>query len=438
MKRVALYVRVSSQEQKLHGLSVDNQIDALQAWCAEHGFSVAGIYNDAGISGRKKYTVRPALLALLDDCKAGLVDLVIFTKLDRWFRSVADYYEVQSVLDSCHVPWRAIWEDYETETSAGVFKVNIMLSVAQAEADRTSERIKSVLDYKRQQGDYVGCVPAGYIRKDGKLYKDETRAREIELMFEAYFNTQSVYKTVAVLDAAGYTTTRSTVTRRLKNKLYAGGDGICEPYISDEQHAQVLRFLADRVREPKNKNIEYMFAGLIRCKYCGCTLDSKAQRNIHADGSVVPCKYYICRGTANIKKHNFQVQISEANLERFLVSNIVSLVDGYNVEVDLKNEAACDMQQIKKLKARLDRVGVRFEVGDLSVDEYKEKRQELLAEIAKAEGSARTLRQVVMPSSWRDMYDELDVMHRRAFWKSIISRVEVSRENKNAPDVFFL
>ena len=146
-KRAAIYVRVSTAEQKEHGLSVDNQLDALKNYCQERGFSIAGIYNDAGISARKKYRSRPALLQLLEDCQKHKIDIILFTKLDRWFRSVADYYAVQQVLDGAKVPWRAIWEDYETETSAGVFKVNIMLSVAQAESDRTSERIKAVLEY---------------------------------------------------------------------------------------------------------------------------------------------------------------------------------------------------------------------------------------------------------------------------------------------------
>ena len=66
-KRVALYVRVSTQEQKKHGLSVDSQIAALEEYCAEKKYTVVDVYNDAGISARKKYTKRPGLLRLLND-----------------------------------------------------------------------------------------------------------------------------------------------------------------------------------------------------------------------------------------------------------------------------------------------------------------------------------------------------------------------------------
>lgn len=63
--RVAGYARVSTQEQKLHGVSVAAQEQALADWAAEHGHEYVGCYNDAGISARSRYTKRPELLRLL-------------------------------------------------------------------------------------------------------------------------------------------------------------------------------------------------------------------------------------------------------------------------------------------------------------------------------------------------------------------------------------
>ena len=80
--------------------------------------------------------------------RAGKIDIVVFTKLDRWFRNIAEYYKVQEVLETHNVNWKTIHEDYDTSTASGRLKINIMLSVAQDEADRTSERIKAVFDSK--------------------------------------------------------------------------------------------------------------------------------------------------------------------------------------------------------------------------------------------------------------------------------------------------
>ena len=144
MKKVGLYVRVSTQEQKLHGISIENQLDALQKYCKEKGYIIVATYNDAGVSAHGSYKKRPALLQMIQDCQEKKIELLLFTRLDRFFRSVGDYYLVTSQMDK--VPWKAIWEEYETETSDGQFRVNIMLSIAEAEAARTSEKIKSIMD----------------------------------------------------------------------------------------------------------------------------------------------------------------------------------------------------------------------------------------------------------------------------------------------------
>ena len=146
MKQVFLYVRVSTEEQAMHGLSIEAQTAALESWARENGNKVVGVYTDAGISARKPASKRPALQRLLEDVRAGKGELVVFTKLDRWFRNISEYYKVQEVLERHNVDWKTIHEDYDTSSASGRLKINIMLSVAQDEADRTSERIKAAFD----------------------------------------------------------------------------------------------------------------------------------------------------------------------------------------------------------------------------------------------------------------------------------------------------
>ena len=68
------------------------------------------------------------------------------TKLDRWFRNIADFYKVIEVLKRNKVDWKTIWEDYDTTTASGEFWLNISLSMGQLEAKRTSERINEVFN----------------------------------------------------------------------------------------------------------------------------------------------------------------------------------------------------------------------------------------------------------------------------------------------------
>ena len=177
MKRVFLYIRVSTEEQAIHGLSIEAQTAALEEWARANRHKVVGIYIDAGISARKPASKRPELQRLLDDVRAGAGELIVFTKLDRWFRNIAEYYKVQEVLEKNHVDWKTIHEDYDTTTASGRLKINIMLSVAQDEADRTGERIKAVFENKIKKGEVIsGKVPLGYKIEGKKLVPDPETA----------------------------------------------------------------------------------------------------------------------------------------------------------------------------------------------------------------------------------------------------------------------
>ena len=160
--RVALYARVSTEEQVRRGISIEAQLAALEDWAKREGHAVVDRYVDNGISARKPPSKRPELQRLLRDLPERKIELVAFCKLDRWTRNVKGYYQVQDVLDRHKVAWIAIHEDYETLTASGRMKVNIMLSVAENEADRTSERIKAVFDHKVALGQPItNALPLG-------------------------------------------------------------------------------------------------------------------------------------------------------------------------------------------------------------------------------------------------------------------------------------
>lgn len=436
MKRVALYVRVSTQEQKNHGLSVDSQIQALKDYALENNLEIAGIYNDAGISARKKYTKRPALLKLIKDCEDRKIDMILFTKLDRWFRSVADYYDVQTQLDAFHVPWRAIWEDYETETSAGCFKVNIMLSVAQAEADRTSERIKSVFEYQRSQGKYVGDVPFGYIKKNGQVLKDPETSKAVEIAFEKYLETHSTTASMKALIEAGFNISRSGLSRVLTGSAYYGDcNGFaCEPYITREEHDRIMDLRKGNSSARHRKNF-YKFQGICICAQCGNRM--RAVTNTQ-DGK--DYRGYFCTGIDGARKHEIGAYISEIKLEKYLLKNLEEEIGAYNVTVETRSKDL-DQDEIdqkrKSLDAKLERIGIRFEEGDITTEEYKEKRKAIQSEIASL-NSLIPSEKLELPEGWRAVYDDLDEEHARSFWYSIIKEIRIYPKMNPTPDIVFL
>lgn len=425
MKRAALYVRVSTDEQKKHGLSVDNQIDALKKYCADNGYYEVGVYNDAGISARKKYTKRPALLTLIDDIRADKVDIVLFTRLDRFFRSVGDYYTCIEQMKN--IPWRAIWEDYETETANGILKVNIMLSVAQSEADRTSEKIKSVLDYKRERGDYVGSAPIGYKKIKNQLYIDKDVEPILRAFFTEFLNTMSTSKALRKAISMGLVFDTCQARRIIRNPIYRGtaSNGYkVEPYLNEDDSLRLEEYLKTINRSPRATKRTYIFSGMCTCKYCGKRLIG----NSHSNG----IQFYYCPS-----KFHIALTIGQKKLENYLINNIDDAISHYISTIEAKDKTQADQtKKINNINAKLERLTFLYEEGDIDLESYKAKRDSLKLELSKIKPvTSRSIER--LPDKWQDIYYSLDAEHRRTFWLKIISRIEIDNDKDNIDIVFY-
>lgn len=428
-----IYVRVSTEEQKKHGLSVDSQLQALQEYCKENNIEVYDVYNDAGRSAHASYKKRKELLRLIQDSQQHKADIILFTRLDRWFRSIEDYYEVMAQIPD-DIPWQTIWEDYETVTSSGRFKVNIMLSIAQAEAERTSEKIKDTFEYKRAKGDYVGSAPYGYKRCNNRLVKDEECKHIIDAIFQTYIATHSAISAMRKAREMGSTITKSGVLCMLKNLTYTGdAKGTeCEPYITKEQYESIQRIKENNIRTPIGADRTYMFQTLCFCKECGRRI--RTFTNVK-DGHEY--RTYECNGYHRIDHKGFSM--SERKIEKYILEHIEKLIDDYNIKAESVKQNGEQLQEIKKkekaLKQKLERIGVRFELGDYSVEEYKEKRLEIQRELDNIPKVESAVQPVSLPNDWRAIYNELDAQHRQEFWFSIIKRIEISQ--KKDISIFF-
>lgn len=90
--RAGLYERVSTMEQSIKGYSIEAQSVNLEEYAKKNNMKIVDHYTDEGISGAKPPLKRPDLKRLIEDVEAGKIDIILFTKLDRWFRSVKESY----------------------------------------------------------------------------------------------------------------------------------------------------------------------------------------------------------------------------------------------------------------------------------------------------------------------------------------------------------
>lgn len=400
--RVACYVRVSTEEQAIHGLSVEAQQEALTTWAKENGHELVDVYNDAGISARKPASKRPDLQRLLRDVSDRRIDLVVFTKLDRWFRNIAEYYKAQEILEKYNVPWKAIHEDYETQTASGRLKVNIMLSVAQDEADRTGERLKNIFAAKRLKGEVCsGKVPVGLKIVDKHLAPSD-EAWKIKETFDLLIATRSIEKTTRQ-SPLGFS--RVGTKSILRNKRFAE-NGV----VTQETFDKVQLILGDRGQRTVTDRV-YLFTGLIICQ-------GKRMEGHTVPKRRGPCVYY--RTNRNI--HPI-VSIAETKVERFLLENIVTQLDAM-AEFSEKKEKPVDPAAIRRKMDRLTDLLLR---DLISQEKYELEYRSLQAQLRPVQPK-RVDREEIL--SALAMYDNLTRENKKAFWSNVIQRIEFDSDRQ--------
>ena len=116
-QRVAIYARVSSQEQATEGVSIEAQIAALKAYAKSQGWQIFDEYIDGGYSGSTDE--RPSLKRLLIDADQHLFDIIAVCKLDRFFRNLRLLLNHLYKLDQLGIKFVATQEGVDTSTQYG-------------------------------------------------------------------------------------------------------------------------------------------------------------------------------------------------------------------------------------------------------------------------------------------------------------------------------
>ncbi len=432
IQRAALYIRVSTEEQAQHGLSLPEQRGTLEEYARTHGLAVAGVYADEGISARKRYSKRPALLRLLEDVRAGKIDLILFTKLDRWFRNVGDYYEVQRVLDDAGVSWQAVREDYETVTASGRLKVNIMLSVAQDEADRTGERIRAVFDSKVSRGEAIsGKVPLGYRIEDKRLVVDGEKAAIAQDIFERYVALRSMRALRQyIMERYGLVYSYSGIRALLQNERYIGRahgqEDFCPPLIQPDTFSLVQRIVAERAQRNGGARTGrvYLFTGLVYCAECGNRLSA------HTVGG----KYIYYRCTRYEKLHLCQhkKRTSELVLEDWLVHNLVSQFARYNLELEERAANPPPKADTGKIKRKMEKLKDLYLNDLIDREIYERDYTALREELREASAAVPPPPAPVDIKAIADslaLYSKLPQAYKKEFWAKIIGKIVITNED---------
>lgn len=470
IERVACYIRVSTQEQKLHGLSLNAQRDTLKRYAKVHGLKIVAWYEDEGVSGRKLIRRRPALQRMLHDAQEGKFDRIIFIKLDRYFRSVAEYHECQKILESSKVTWTATEEKYDLTTASGRFWVNQKISMAEYEADNTGERIKLVNEYKIRTGQpLTGAQSQGLaytVVKDNetglkKVVPDpETKEACMDYInhFLQFHNKAHAHEYVNIKHGTNYS--YNSLAKILSDSKiwghYKGNDFYCEPYITREQFNAIQEALSTNIKHTSADRI-YLFTGLIPCPHCGRRMtgvfnDKQTCRNNYGDPNKVwrysrPYYTYRCYNSYVQKECDYRKRPNEIKLEPALLTYFDQYVNSHIEGVKIadarqKNTHAADM--VKEIKAEMSRLNTMYRKSRISDEDYDKDYEELETRLKAAESLLEpfeerdlTIYEELLKQDWKTIYNKLDREHRRAFWRKYIKAIELDDNAKIKGIKFF-
>lgn len=338
-KRVAIYLRVSSEEQADSGYGLDVQRDILEKFCQRNGYSLEErhIYTDAGFSGALPINKRPALQQLFEDAKDRQFDIVLVYRLDRFFRSLKYLLEAVEQLKEFKIPFRSATESFENETINGQLMFHIIASFAQHERSLISERMSNGRSRAAKEGRWVtGIAPYGYRvdKKTHTLVVNEKEAEVVKILFSWLVEERMALTEICrkanelKLPFPERKKKKSnfwwkrTINRILVNEVYTGTfyyrkykrpfkflesvlDGqnlrpeddwisIQVPaIISTELFQDAIRQLrANQERSKRNTKRQYMYAHLLYCGYTNHKLQSGYQTpRVYKDSPILG-KYY--------------------------------------------------------------------------------------------------------------------------------------------------
>lgn len=466
--RVALYVRVSTQEQVKEGYSIGEQTERLQMYAEAHGWHVYKIYTDAGHSGATKN--RPALQDLITDIKHGKVDKVLVYKLDRLSRSQKDTLAlIEDVMLANHCDFVSMSENFDTGTPFGMAIIGILAVFAQLEREQIKERLMLGKEARVKEGKWCGVAPPfGYTYDGEKLIINEYEAMIVRYIFDAFIHGMPLRKLSDQLDEKGYAfrngrSDYSMIKYILANKVYCGYmrhndewiNGLHDPIIDDDTFAAAQKILDynrkryfENTFKPNNLAVGTNLGGLIYCARCGAKFGKR-----HTGSKKYGLHYQYC---CYSRSKTLKVMIKDPNcmnkaynvedLDDIIFSEIKKLaIDPEYIKTlhqpNNDDDKAIDaiQKQIKQISTQLSRYMDLYSLGTYSIDDLdaktaplQDQRTKLSAELERLTNGRKKLPEadaIHLATSFEDVLDHGDLTDRRKIIEALIDKIIIDGDD---------
>jgi site-specific DNA recombinase len=315
------YIRVSTLKQGAHGVSLQEQRDAIDRHARHQGLRIARWFEERETAAKRGRPVFSEMLRLL---RRGDAAGAIFHKIDRSARNLRDWVEFCDLVDEGRIQAHFAVEGVDLGTRGGRLSADLQAVIAADYIRNLREETKKGFYGRLKQGIYPLAAPIGYLDQGGGKPKvpDPERAPLIREAFALYASGRFTLRTLAAELAhlglrtrRGATVYRTSLDQLLRNPFYIGlirlrsGQtfaGIHEPLISKALFDRVQATLAGKV-SARTVEHDFMFRKLLRCKHCRYTLIGERQK-----GHV----YYRCHtvgcSTTTIREETVESELRNA------------------------------------------------------------------------------------------------------------------------------
>ncbi len=467
--RVALYVRVSTQEQAKEGYSIKEQIDRLKKYAEAHEWLVVKIYTDAGHSGANMN--RPALQDMIEDIIAGKIDKVAVYKLDRLSRSQKDTLElIEDIFLKNNCDFESMSEKFDTSTSFGRAMVGILAVFAQLEREQIKERMSMGIEARIKEGKWRGgaTVPFGYDYEAAleKLVVNEYEAMIVKEVFKAFTEGDTFYKIRNDLSEKGHTYRNGKIDLRnlrymVRNKTYCGYQkhndewikGLHDAIIEEDTFEKAQEIIEEKKRRFEETGqkigieaVSTHLSGFIYCARCGARYSKyktgTAKYGFHLNYGCYSRhkKTKIMIKDPNCKNKNYRME----ELDGYIFGEIKKLaIDPEYIKM-LKKDAAKDDEvknihaiesQIKSIGAQLSRFMDLYGLGTYSLEELDQKtkplseqRNKLKRELEKLKANSKRITEdqvMHLVSTFDEVVESGDLHDKRAIIEQLINRIDI-------------
>lgn len=480
--QVAIYIRVSTDDQAEQGISIPAQKSRLIAFCQAQGWDIYDFYIDDGYSG--KDLDRPEIQRLINDAQEKKFESVCVLKLDRLSRRQKDIlYLLEDVFDANGIGFKSVTESFDTSTPFGKAALGMMAVFAQLERETIIERVRMAKKESARQGRFMGGpAPYGYAYDPAtkRLIVSEAQAETVRWVFDEYLRGIHGYDAIAdmlnsqgISSPSGGTWNKQAIRKILSSPFYIGyiphkGSmyvGNHEAIISREKWDAVQSLLcyASSHRRAAEVN-KGLVSGLIYCGECGARMRYKAVWQQYPRVPKKVMRYYVCYSQEGSQPHMIKKpgcrcgykhveeidarvveKLQEISFSKDYLEEIAREALNADDKKNLIRQINRGQKELATVRAKLDRWYEAFEKGAIDpaelidrIKDLREKKNTLEAQITEWEDALResdsravTVAEVVeLLQNFPAIWEEASPEEKKAIVRNLVSAVYVYQDDR--------